>query len=62
MTARASRRETEIGAPLAFRTFAFEWEHHPGFSRSVYVRLWKLNLTLSSYPRLARCPQRGGYE
>lgn len=49
MTVRASHRDAELGSPLAFRPFAFEREHHPGFSRSVYLRLWKLNLTLSSY-------------
>lgn len=49
MTARASRRDEAAGAPKMYRPFAFEVEHHPGFSRSVYIRLWKLNLTWSSY-------------
>lgn len=49
MTARASNRDVAVEAPKAWRLFAFEAEHHPGFSRNLYIRAGKLNLTLSSY-------------
>lgn len=49
MGARASKRDMPVELPRSLRAFAFEREHHPGFSRSVYLRLWKLNLTFSSY-------------
>lgn len=27
----------------------WEYEHHPGFSRNLYIRLWWLSLTISTY-------------
>lgn len=49
MNARASKRDAVVETPKSLRMFAFEAEHYPGFSRSVYIRVGKLNLTLSSY-------------
>lgn len=49
MSSRASMRDTAVELPRSLRWFAFETEYHPGFSRSVYIRLWKMNLTISSY-------------